>query len=106
MTERKPKRKFDRTFKEEALNMWLQSDKTAGQIASELGIAPARLYRWREVFRPTAGPAAKLSMEQLEAQNAQLRSENERLRQQRDILKKTLGILSEPPTNATNASKL
>ena len=28
--------------------------------------------------------------------------ENEQLRQQRDILKKTLGILSEAPNNATN----
>jgi hypothetical protein len=30
--------------------------------------------------------------------------ENRRLREQRDILKKTLGILSEPPLNATNGS--
>jgi hypothetical protein len=28
-----------------------------------------------------------------------------RVREQRDILKKTLGILSEPPANATNESK-
>jgi hypothetical protein len=33
-------------------------------------------------------------------ENAALRREVEHLRQQRDILKKTLGILSEPPTNA------
>jgi hypothetical protein len=30
--------------------------------------------------------------------------ENRHLREQRDILKKTLGILSEPSTNATNGS--
>ena len=42
------------------------------------------------------------SAEQLETENAGLRRENDYLRQQRDILKKTLGILSEPPSNAFN----
>ena len=48
------------------------------------------------------GGGAKRRAEQLEADNASLRRENEYLRQQRDILKKTLGILSEPPTSALN----
>jgi hypothetical protein len=45
---------------------------------------------------------AKRTTEQLEAENTSLRRDNEYLRQQRDILKKTLGILSEAPTSATN----
>ena len=48
------------------------------------------------------GGGAKRSAEQLEAENAGLRREIEYLRQQRDILKKTLGILSEPPSNVFN----
>jgi cell division protein FtsB len=48
------------------------------------------------------GGSASRRAEQLEADNASLRRENEYLRQQRDILKKTLGILSEPPTSALN----
>jgi hypothetical protein len=47
------------------------------------------------------GGAAR-SAEQLEVENAGLRRENDYLRQQRDILKKTLGILSEPPSNVFN----
>ena len=43
-----------------------------------------------------------LSAEQLEIENTGLRRENDYLRQQRDILKKTLGILSEPPSNVFN----
>jgi hypothetical protein len=39
---------------------------------------------------------------QLEVENTGLRRENDYLRQQRDILKKTLGILSEPPTSGFN----
>ena len=46
--------------------------------------------------------AAARSAEQLESENAGLRRENDYLRQQRDILKKTLGILSEPPSNVFN----
>jgi hypothetical protein len=48
------------------------------------------------------GGGAKRSAEQLEIENTGLRRENDYLRQQRDILKKTLGILSEPPSNAFN----
>jgi hypothetical protein len=40
----------------------------------------------------------------LEVENIGLRREIDYLRQQRDILKKTLGILSETPTNGLNGS--
>ena len=45
------------------------------------------------------GGGAKRRTEQLEAKITSLQRENDYLRQQRDILKKTLGILSEAPTN-------
>jgi transposase len=91
----KPRRKYDRNFKKEAVALWLNSGKSAKQIAAELGIAENRLYSWRSEFTP-ATPAQEADLEnQLQA----LRRENAELRQQRDILKKTLGILSEPPSN-------
>ena len=55
---------------------------------------------WRERYGPSA-PAK--TTEQLEAELRTLRRENDSLRTQRDILKKTLGILVEPPPNATRA---
>lgn len=91
----KPRRKYDRTFKREAVALWLNSGKSARQIASELGIAENRLYSWRSEF----GPATAAKEADLENQLQALRRENAELRQQRDILKKTLGILSEPPSN-------
>ena len=102
---RKSRRKFDQNFKKEAVHLWLQSGKSAPAVAAELGIGPNRLYRWRNSFAASQGSQAQLSVAELEKQNAALRRENEHLRQQRDILKKTLGILSEAPSNATNASK-
>ena len=55
---------------------------------------------------PGASVVAKnnATAEELTSENAALRRELERVRQQRDILKKTLGILSEPPSNASSGS--
>lgn len=91
----KPRRKYDRSFKKEAVALWLNSGKSARQIASELGIPESRLHSWRSKF----GPATPGKEADLENQLLALRRENAELRQQRDILKKTLGILSEPPSN-------
>jgi transposase len=93
--------KFDKAFKQHAVELWLRSGKTVTEVAADLGIDPQRLCAWRERFAPPpsggeGGGGAKPNAEQLEVENARLRRENEYLRQQRDILKKTLGILSEP----------
>jgi transposase len=100
VAEIKPRKKFDRNFKEQAVTLWLNSGKSAQVMAAELGIRDKQLYLWKKACLPV--PGAKLSVAELEAQNLALRRDNELLRQQRDILKKTLGILSEPPNNATN----
>ncbi len=96
----KRRKKFDRNFKQQAVTLWLNSGKSAQVMAEELGIRDKQLYHWKKV--PGAAPGVKPSASELEAQNLALRRDNELLRQQRDILKKTLGILSEPPNNATN----
>ena len=96
----KPRRKFDATFKRDAVALWLNSGKSAPQVASELGIAENRLYLWRKQYAP-ATPTQKGHIEE---ELAALRLENALLRQQRDILKKTLGILSEGPNSATSGS--
>ena len=104
---KKTQRKFDKTFKQQAVELWLNSGKAATVVAAELGIQAQRLTAWRKRFAPPppggeGGGGAKRSAEQLEVENTGLRRENDYLRQQRDILKKTLGILSEPPANVFN----
>ena len=101
------RKKFDNTFRQHAVELWLNSGRTATAVAAELGIDAQRLSAWRERFAPPhpggeGGGGAKRSPDQLETEIANLRRENDYLRQQRDILKKTLGILSEPPTSASN----
>jgi len=103
----KTRQKFDKVFKQRAVELWLNSGKTAVAVAAELGIHAQRLSAWRERLQPQpagdkAGGIRPSTAEQLAAENLSLRRENEYLRQQRDILKKTLGILSEPPPNGMN----
>ena len=101
-------RKFDETFKREAVANWLSSGRSATVIGEELGISPDRLYSWRKPFGPpaagggaAAGPKARGGGD-LASQLEEARREIRHLREQRDILKKTLGILSEPSLSATN----
>ena len=106
---KKIRKKFDKVFKQHAVELWLNSGRAATEVAAELGFHAQRLSAWRKRFAPPppgreGGGGAQRSAEQLEAENTGLRRENEYLRQQRDILKKTLGILSETPTNAFNGS--
>src|SRR5712691_327260 len=102
----KSRRKFDETFKREAVNNWLASGKSVAVIAKELGLAANRLYAWRNRFGPadiggrTATGAKPGSPADLQAQLDAALREVRHLREQRDILKKTLGIISEPSTNA------
>lgn len=106
----KIRRKFDQTFKREAVQNWLGSGKSAELVAQELGLDASRLYAWKKPFAPAdaggraAAGAKPGSIADLQARLEAAERENRHLREQRDILKKTLGILSEPPMNATNGS--
>lgn len=102
------RRKFDQTFKREAVQNWLNSGKSAEVVGEELGINANLLYAWRKLVPAGAGgraPAAKPGsvadlQNQLEAAHRELRH----TREQVTILKKTLGILSEPSSNGMNGS--
>jgi len=101
------RKKFDKAFKRQAVELWLNSGKAATEVAAELGFHAQRLSAWRKRFAPPppggdGGGGAKRSAAQLEVEITGLRRENDYLRQQRDIFKKTLGILSEPPTSGFN----
>jgi transposase-like protein len=48
----KVRRKFDGTFKHEAVQNWLSSGKSAEVIAEELGLKANLLYAWKKRFAP------------------------------------------------------
>ena len=101
---RKPvrsKASYTDQYKQEALELWRSSGRSAAKVAVELGIRPPLLYRWARPKRQAnlSGNESKSgrSVEELEAEIRRLRTENAKLLEQREVLKKSLGILSEAP---------
>ena len=103
--------RYSPEYKQQALELWRASGRSAAKVAAELGIRPPLLYRWARAERPPAsssppGPKRLRSIEQLEAEIRRLRAENTKLLEQREVLKKSLGILSEvPPSGMPGSSK-
>src|ERR1700720_189088 len=110
---RKPARErasYTEQYKQEALELWRASGRSAAKVATELGIRPPLLYRWARTERPpanTSPPGQKRlrSVEELEAEIRRLRAENAKLLEQREVLKKSLGILSEVPPSGMPESR-
>ena len=104
------KARYTDQYKQEALELWRASGRSAAKVAAELGIRAPLLYRWARTERPPAdssplGPKRLLNVEQLEAEIRRLRAENAKLLEQREVLKKSLGILSEVPHRGMPGSK-
>ncbi len=101
-------RKFEE-YKQQALELWRASGRSAAKVAAELGIRAPLLYRWARTERPPAnspsGAKRLRSVEELEAEIRRLRAENTKLLEQREVLKKSLGILSEVPPSGMPESK-
>jgi transposase len=99
---------YTEEYKQQALELWRATGRSAAKVAAELGIRPPLLYRWARLERlpnaAKAGAKPARTLEELEAENRCLRAENAKLLEQRDILKKSLGILSEVPPSAMPGS--
>lgn len=94
------RRKYDREFKRQALQLCEQEGVTIAQIARELGIAVKLLYRWR-AEQQGQGEAAFPGQGHLPADEDEVRRlqrELARVQMERDILKKALGVLARPPS--------
>jgi transposase len=91
---RKPARdraSYTDQYKQEALELWRASGRSAAKVAAELGIRPPLLYRWAHLERESnaakSEPKSKCSVEALEAEIRRLRVENAKLLEQREVLK-------------------
>ena len=90
------RKRYDGTFKQQAVENWIKTDKPGTQIAAELGISYPSLKEWKRRYTGDAMPART----DLASENRALKAELARVREQRDILKKTLGIFTEPSRSA------
>ena len=91
------RKKFDKEFKKKAVEL-SYARGNASEIADELGIDRALLYRWRKEFSQYKDNSfsgyGNPKMTDLERENARLQKELREARMERDILKKAISIFS------------
>lgn len=91
MTRRKPRRRFSKEFKREAVKLLRDSGKGITQIAKELGLVPSVLRKWSDMVE--AEEKAGVSPEELE-ELKRLRKENARLKEEVEILGKATAFFA------------
>ena len=97
MEHKQTRKQYTKQFKLDVIAQSYRRDNIR-ELAGELGLAPALIYKWRAAYGsngPTAFPGK--GVEQLtpeEAKLKQLERENADLRMERDILKKAIGIFT------------
>ena len=92
------RREYTKEFKQEAVALSNQEGVKATQIARELGISSALLYRWRADMRSNGEEAfpGKGNLKASDEEVRQLQRELARVRMERDILKKALRVFARP----------
>jgi transposase len=86
--------KYTKEFRDETVQLILNSEKSAMQIGKDLGINDKTIYNWIKVYKKEnnittpideAKNQSKSSQQELLAELKQLRAENKLLKQERDI---------------------
>ena len=79
------RRKYDEDFKKNAVKLSFASSKSVAQVARDLGVNDATLYRWRQKYTPEGD---KTRYATLEEENKALRLRNAEQAIEIDMLKK------------------
>src|SRR5438045_8407201 len=104
------KARYTDQYKQEALELWRASGRSAAKVAAELGIRAPLLYRWARTERPPADSSASgqkrlLNVEQLAAEIRRSRAENAKPLEQRERLATSVSILSTMPHSGMPGSQ-
>jgi transposase len=99
MSEGKPRRRYDRAFKEGAVRLVIENGQTLAGTARDLGISENMLMRWKKEYLEGQEQAfpGKGRMKPGEAEIHRLKKRVAELEQEREILKKALAIFSKHP---------
>lgn len=87
--------RYTKEFREEAVRLALESEKSAREIARDLGVSHWTLRDWVKQYRENMHRSEPKSPETLEEENRRLRRELALLRQEREILKKAAAYFAK-----------
>ncbi len=90
------RRKYDKQFKIDAVELLKHSGKTITAIAEDLGVHPNVLSRWKREYLQKDKVAFPGQGNPRDEEFTRLKNENAELRMEREILKKALAIFSTP----------
>ena len=92
------RKQFTRGYKLETVHLSYQRGSVV-ELASELGLRPELIYRWRAEFDATGEKSfpGKGNSRESEDELTRLKRELTEVRMERDILKKAMAIFSKHP---------
>lgn len=86
---------YTQEFREEAVRLVLDGQKSQERIAKDLGVSTWTLRDWVKKHKERSGEERPPKVETLEEENRRLRRENDRLKMERDILKKATAYFAK-----------
>ena len=93
---RRPRRRFDEEFKEQAVRLVLDQSKSIGAAARDLDLTESSLRKWVERARADRGKGKAGVLTTVEREElGRLRKEVRELRTERDILKKAAAFFAK-----------
>ena len=87
-------RKYSQEFKEEAMNLVIESGYSQAEVARQLGIPITTLRQWLKKIRGT-DHSSSIELTDSAKEMKALRKENMRLRQEVEILKKATAFFAK-----------
>ena len=95
MAQRRPRRRFTREYKAQAVQRLMESGRPLADIAAELDVSPGQLGQWRNE-QLAAGSAEALAARKAEqAETRRLRREVKRLEDENLILRKAAAFFAK-----------
>jgi len=95
--------KYTKEFRDSTVQLVVNEEKSALQVARELDINPKTLYNWIRLYKNAnnikidsrRAVQKSISKETTDDENRRLRAENKLLKQERDILKKAAAYFAK-----------
>src|SRR5687767_4500542 len=94
MAHKRPRRRFTREYKAQAVQRVMESGRPLADIAAELDVSPGQLSQWRNE-QLAAGSAEALAQKADEAEMLRLKREVKRLEDENLILRKAAAFFAK-----------